>query len=243
MPSEEEKKCLTNVLYHFTLFDISCRPNNLCTVCNWLTALISTHLFVHHFFLLFFLEEQTYWLHLIELTEFEALISPMEFSIKLKVQTYLSAVVLQFAPLAACYSCTYHMHCIRKYQNKSLKVTVTQMHANTVSFKRVSFSDRKICSPPPTLHPHRFCLNVVKKWLTTRPPEKESVSEKDHQCEGVQGEGEIENWKQLMSNMLQQKKEQAQKQTMKNSSTLYFSQSFQAPVSAFFHPFAAPFLC
>lgn len=70
-------------------------------------------------------------------------------------------------------------------------------------------------TPP---HPPGSCLNVVTKWLNTRPLEKESVSEKDHQCEGVQGEGEIENWKQLMSS----KEEQAQKQTMENSSGLLF---------------------
>lgn len=45
----------------------------------------------------------------------------------------------------------------------------------------------------PTPHHPGFCLNVFKKLLTTRPPEKESASEKDHQCERVQGEGEIEN--------------------------------------------------
>lgn len=91
----------------------------------------------------------------------------MEFSVKLKVQTYLSAVVLQFAHLAACYSCTHHMHCIRKCHEQKLKCyTVTQLHANTQchSKERVSLITRYALNLLPFTLPG-FALMLLRSDL------------------------------------------------------------------------------
>lgn len=145
------------------------------------------------------------------------------------------------------------MHCIRKcheQKNKSLKVAKSQMHANTQCHSKgqvetaISLIARYALQLLPLTIPG-FSLMLLRSDLP-QDLQRKKVCQREltsvNECRGREKLKIESSWCPICSNR-RRKKTQAQKQTMENSSTLYLSQSFQASVSVFFYPFAAPFIC